>query len=82
MDVVYYSVYTNFAWSLVILIVANPLLLSPLGCRMLLNMKAAGERGANAGTTASLSTVSSMGFRGGKKWNTMRTTYGSEAYEL
>ena len=62
MNVVYYSVYTNFGWSLAILILDNPLLLSPLGCRMLLNMREAGEHGVNEGTTYGLTTISTMGF--------------------
>lgn len=39
---------------LVIIIFSNPLLLSPMGCRIILNMRKASERGLNAGTSCEI----------------------------
>lgn len=61
-NVIDYSVKTDFDGSLVLQILANSMILSPIGCRMLINMRDAGERGFNAGTTYQLSAVSAIDF--------------------
>ena len=43
---------------------ANPLLLSIIGCRLLINMREALEYGANAGTSCGKPTVTAMDFAG------------------
>lgn len=49
--VIDFLVDTNFTWFLVLIIISNPILLSPLGCRIILNMREASEHGINAGTS-------------------------------
>lgn len=58
----FYSIYTDLGVSIFFATLGNPLLLSPIGSRILINMKEAGEHGVNAGTAYGMSTISAMDF--------------------
>lgn len=61
MTIVYTMVYTNYAWSLFLIVIINPNLLSPLGCRVLLNMQKASDHSMNAGMTFGLTSDITIG---------------------
>ena len=61
-NIVLYLISTNFTGTLALFVFSNPMVQSPLGTRLLVNMKESVDNGGDAGTGIALSTYSTVGF--------------------
>ena len=62
LEIIQFSAPLSDTMEIVVFYLANPSILSPIGCRLLMNMKEAGEHGVNVGTNWDSYTHSAMRF--------------------